>query len=80
MMFLHAYQTLGQIHQVLGDDSSLAALYKSIVMISTDAFVRNTQPRKGPDGTPVYDWGYGNMGDVTERLTGESTGHGQYDI
>ena len=80
MMFLHAYQTLGQIHQVLKDDAALAALYKSIVTVSTDAFVKNAQPRKAPDGTPVYDWGYGNMGDVKERLIGESTGHGQYDI
>jgi hypothetical protein len=50
------------------------------VTVATDAFVKNAQPRKAPDGTPVYDWGYGNMGDVKGRLTGESTGHGQYDI
>jgi hypothetical protein len=80
MMFLHAYQTLGQIHQVLKDDAALAGLYKNIVTVSTDAFVKNAQPRKAPDGTPVYAWGYGNMGDVKGRLTGESIGHGQYDI
>jgi hypothetical protein len=45
MMFLHAYQTLGQIHQALKDDAALAALYMNIVTVSKDAFVKNAQPR-----------------------------------
>jgi hypothetical protein len=81
MMFLHAWETLSQVHTVLGDNAALATMYKTIVEHTVDLFVQNARPLTAPDGTPVYDWGYGNFGDVTGRLTGEQVGiHAQYDI
>lgn len=81
MMLLNAYWRLAQCHQILGDNPALVAMYRSIVQNSTDMFVQNAVPSSAPDGTPVYDWGYGNFGDVLGRLTGEQIGvHGQYDM
>jgi hypothetical protein len=81
MMFLHAWQTLGQAHEILGDDPSRAAKYKTITIHTVDEFVKNAVPYKASDGTPVYDWGYGNFGDVIGKLKGEDTGiHAQWDI
>src|SRR5579859_3033099 len=81
MMLLNAYWRLAQCHVILGDNPSLAAMYKTIVQKSTDMFVQNAISITAPDGTPVYDWGYGNFGDETGRLTGEQIGvHGAYDI
>jgi hypothetical protein len=81
MMLLNAYWRLAQCHFILGDDPSLATRYQTIVKNTADMFVRNAVPRTAPDGTAVYDWGYGNFGDVTGRLTGEQIGvHGSYDI
>ncbi|HZR29984.1 MAG TPA: hypothetical protein VFA71_14500, partial [Terriglobales bacterium] len=81
MMFMHAYQTLGQIHEVLGDNSSKATMYKTIVKNWVDLFVKNALPRTAPDGAAIYDWGYGNFGDESGHLTGEQIGiHAQYDI
>ena len=48
---------------------------------STNMFVRNAVALTAPDGAAVYDWGYGNLGDVPNRLTGEQIGvHAAYDI
>jgi len=80
MMLLNAYQRLAQCHVILGDNPSLATMYKTIVKNSTDKFVQNGLPYAAPDGTTVYNWGYGNFGDVTGRTTGEDVGHGQYDM
>src|SRR5215472_10249637 len=81
MMLLNAYWRLAQSHVILGDNPSLAAMYKTIVQKSTDMFVQNAQPLTAPDGTAVYDWGYCNFGDCTGRLTGEQLGvHASYDI
>jgi len=81
MMLLNAYWRLAQCHVILGDNPSLAAMYKTIVQKSTDMFVQNAISITAPDGTPVYDWGYGNFGDETGRLTGEQVGvHASYDI
>lgn len=81
MMLLNAYWRLAQCHVLLGDNPALAAMYGSIVQNSTDMFVQNALPRTAPDGTAVYDWGYGNFGDVVGRLTGEQIGvHAQYDM
>ena len=80
-MLLNAYWELAQCHEILGDAPDLVAMYRSIVQNSTDLFVQNALPRTAPDGTPVYDWGYGNFGDVRGRLTGEQIGvHCSYDI
>jgi len=80
-MLLNAYWELAQCHEILGDAPDLVAMYRSIVQNSTDLFVQNALPRVAPDGTPVYDWGYGNFGDVRGRLTGEQIGvHCSYDI
>ena len=81
MMLLNAYWELAQCHVILGDNPSLAAMYRTIVQKSTDMFVQNAQPLTAPDGAAVYDWGYCNFGDCTGRLTGEQIGvHGSYDI
>jgi len=80
-MLLNAYWRLAQCHGILGDAPDLAAMYQAIVQNSTDMFVQNAISTTAPDGTPVYDWGYGNFGDVQNRLTGEQIGvHGQYDM
>jgi hypothetical protein len=81
MMFLHAWQTLSQVHAQLGDDPKRAAEYKSITENTVNLFVKNAKPKVAPDGTQVYDWGYGNFGDEKNHLTGEQIGiHAQYDI
>jgi hypothetical protein len=81
MMFLHAWQTLGEIHALLGDDPARATMYKTITKNTVDLFVQNVKPATAPDGTAVYNWGYGNFGDVKNSLTGEQIGvHAQYDI
>jgi hypothetical protein len=81
MMFLHAWQTLAQVHKVLGDDAGKQAMYESVTRNTVNVFVRNAAPKTAPDGTPVYDWGYGNYGDWTGSLAGEDVIiHGQYDI
>lgn len=81
MMFLHGWQTLGEIHALLGDDPAKATMYRKITENTVDLFVKNAQPATAPDGTPVYNWGYGNFGDVKNNLTGEQIGiHAQYDI
>ena len=80
-MLLNAYWQLAQCHEILGDADDLVAMYRSIVQNSTDMFVQNALPRTAPDGAAVYDWGYGNFGDVRGRLTGEQIGvHASYDI
>jgi hypothetical protein len=81
MMFLHAWQTLSEVHAVLGDDAKRATMYKTITKNTVDLFVANALPRTAPDGTAVYDWGYGNFGDEKNHKTGEQIGiHAQYDI
>jgi hypothetical protein len=81
MMFLHAWTTLAQLHKVLGDDPSKQAMYEGVTRNTVNVFVMNAMPKTAPDGTPVYDWGYGNYGDWTGSLTGEDTIiHAQYDI
>jgi hypothetical protein len=81
MMFLHAWQTLAQVHAVLGDDPTKQAMYETIVRNTVDLFVKNAQPTKAPDGTAVYDWGYGNSGDQVGYLTQEQINiHAEYDI
>jgi hypothetical protein len=80
-MLLNAYWQLAQCHEILGDSPDLVAMYRTIVQNSTDMFVQNALPRTAPDGAAVYDWGYGNFGDVRGRLTGEQIGvHASYDI
>ncbi|WP_266159764.1 hypothetical protein [Dyella silvatica] len=81
MMFMHAYQTMGQIEEQSGGNATLAAKYKSVVKRWTQLFVQNAKPIKAPDGTPVFDWGYGNYGDTVGYLTSEQSNiHAQYDI
>lgn len=80
-MLLNAYWQLAQCHDILGDQPERVARYRSIVRNSTDMFVQNALPRTAPDGAAVYDWGYGNFGDVRGRLTGEQIGvHASYDV
>jgi hypothetical protein len=56
-------------------------MYKTITKNTVDLFVKNVVPTMAPDGTPVYDWGYGNFGDVKNNKSGEQIGiHAQYDI
>lgn len=81
MMFLHAWQTLSQVHAVLGDDPAKQATYQTITQNVVNLFVKNAQPTKAPDGTAVYDWGYGNFGDELNDLTGEQINvHAEYDL
>lgn len=80
-MLLNAYWRLAECHAILGDHADLTAMYQSIVQNATDMFVANAVPITAPDGTPAYDWGYGNFGDVKNRLTGEQIGvHASYDM
>jgi hypothetical protein len=80
MMLVGAYQRVAQCHELEGDSPSVAATYKSIVKNATNALVAHALSSTAPDGTPVYDWGYCNMGDCVGRARGEDTGHGQYDM
>jgi hypothetical protein len=82
MMFAHSWNTLGELHALLGDDAAKATMYKTITENIVDVFVKNAIPSKAPDGTAVYDWGYGNYGDwMHGSLRGELLGiHAQFDI
>ena len=81
MMFLHAWETLSLVHAVLGDDPTKQAMYETITRHTVNPFLTNAQPLTAPDGTPVYDWGYGNTGDELNDLTGEQINvHAEYDI
>jgi hypothetical protein len=81
MMFLHAYQTLGMIHAVLKDAPSKAILYQGVTENVVDLFVQNALPKTAPNGKSIFDWGYGNYGDVLGDLTGEQTNaHAQWDM
>jgi hypothetical protein len=80
MLFGNAFQTLGQIHALLGDDSAKEARYRKVVENIVDPFVKAAVPHAAADGTPVYDWGYGNFGDITNNLSNEDLGHAVIDI
>jgi hypothetical protein len=81
MMLINAYWRLALCHEILRDAPERAERYRTIVENTVNLFVQNAVPSTAVDGTPVYDWGYGNFGDVLNRLTGEQIGiHGQYDI
>jgi hypothetical protein len=80
MMLVGAYQRIGQCHELLKEAPDVAKTYKTIVKNATNALVQNAIASTAPDGTAVFDWGYGNMGDVLGRTRSEDTGHGQYDM
>jgi hypothetical protein len=80
MFFLNAFQTLGQLHHLLGDDAAKDALYRKVVENTIDAFVKAAVPHNAADGTPVYDWGYGDFGDILHSLSNEDLSHGNIDI
>ena len=81
MMFLHAYQTLAQIHALLGDDPAKKTMYETLTRNIVNLFAKNAQPSVAPDGTAIYDWGYGNSGDEVGKLTQEQINiHAEYDI
>ena len=84
MMFLHAWQTLAQVHAILGDDPAKQGGVRWAVKrlpSTVNLFVQNAKPAKAPDGAAVYDWGYGNFGDITNSLTGEQINiHAEYDV
>jgi hypothetical protein len=80
MLFMHAFQTLGQIHHLIGDDARKDTMYRAVVQNTVDLFVKNAVPHPASDGTQVYDWGYGNFGDIINHLSNEDLSHGQIDI
>jgi len=80
MLFANAFQTLGQIHHLLGDDPAKDSKYRKVVENIVDPFVKAAVPHAAPDGTPVYDWGYGNFGDILNNLSNEDLGHAVIDI
>jgi hypothetical protein len=80
MLFGNAFQTLGQVHALLGDDPAREARYRKIVDNIVDLFVKAAVPHAASDGTPVFDWGYGNSGDVLNKLSNEDLGHGVIDM
>jgi hypothetical protein len=80
MLFMHAFQTLGQVHHLLGDSPAKDALYRKIVENTVNAFVATPLPHPAADGTPVYDWGYGNFGDIQNNRSNEDVSHGQIDM
>ncbi len=79
-MFNHAYQVLSQIHAVLNDNATKASLYKQVALNWANLFAQNAQSSTAADGAADYNWGYGNYGDIQNRLTGESTSHGGFDM
>jgi hypothetical protein len=80
MLFANAFQTLGQIHALLGDDPAKEARYRKVVENVVDPFVKAAVPHAAADGTPVYDWGYGNFGDILNNLSNEDLGHAVIDM
>ena len=80
MFFMHAFQTLGEIHHLLGDDARKDTMYRTVVENTVDAFVKAAIPHPAADGTTVYDWGYGDFGDVVNHLSNEDLSHGQIDV
>lgn len=82
------YLRLAQCHAILGDNPTLQALYTNIVKTSADAYVVNAQLATAtqtvtssfPDGEAVYDSGYGNEGDITGQITGNSASHTSYEM
>jgi hypothetical protein len=42
--------------------------------------VKAAVPHAAADGTPVYDWGYGDFGDIRNSLSNEDLSHGNIDI
>lgn len=82
------YLRLAQCHAILGDNPTLQAFYTNIVKTSTDAYVNNAQPVTAtqtvsslfPPSEAVYDSGYGNMGDVSGQITGNSSSHTSYEM
>jgi hypothetical protein len=80
MFFANAFQTLGQVHHVLGDDAAKDAMYRTVVENIVGPFVKAAVPHAAADGAPVYDWGYGNFGDLLGHLSNEDLSHGQIDI
>jgi len=80
MFFMHAFQTLGETHHLLGDDAHKDTMYRAVVEKTVDAFGKAAVPHPAADGTTVYDWGYGNFGDIINHLSNEDLSHGQIDI
>ena len=80
MLFGNAFQMLGQIHALLGDDATKEARYRKVVENIVDPFVKASVPHPAADGTQVFDWGYGNFGDIKNNLSNEDLGHGVIDM
>ena len=80
MFFMHAFQLLGEIHHRLGDDARKDTMYRTVAENTVNAFVKNAVPHPAADGTTVYDWGYGNFGDIINHLSNEDFSHGQIDV
>ena len=82
------YLRLAQCHAILGDNPTLQALYTNIVKVSTNAYVANAQSVTAsqtvtsafPPFEAVYDSGYGNEGDLTGQITGNSSSHTSYEF
>jgi len=51
MLFANAFQTLGQIHTLLGDDPGKAARYRKVVENIVDPFVKAAVSHAAADGT-----------------------------
>jgi hypothetical protein len=80
MLFANAFQTLGQIHALLGDDPGKETSYRKVVENIVDRFVKAAVPHNAADGTAVVDWGYGDFGDIRNNLSNEDLGHGVIDM
>jgi hypothetical protein len=90
------YLRLAQCHAILGDNPALQQLYTNIVQVSTNAYVANAQlvtasqtyssntttpySSSFPPSEAVYDSGYGNEGDLTGQITGNSSSHTSYEF
>ena len=82
------YLRLAQCHAILGDNPTLQTLYTNIVKTSANAYVANAQlvtatqtaSSAFPDGEAVYDSGYGNEGDISGQITGNSASHTSYEM
>ncbi|MDR3724898.1 MAG: MBG domain-containing protein [Terracidiphilus sp.] len=87
-LLTNGYLRLAQCHAILNDNPTLQTLYTNIVKTSTNAYIANAIPVTAtqtvsslfPSAEAVYDSGYGNMGDVSGQVTGNSSSHTSYEF
>ena len=77
MMFNYAFQNLCSAHRILGDNATLLAKYKGIIISSLAWFFTGggSQNKTSDKGNTIYDWGY-----AMPDTGGEDSNHGSLDV